>query len=353
MIFFEPKRLYNGPFDGDPNKPAIPWSTHAKGSCARGSLQRSDRESRSRACGRRRDDRDLRHAGTRRGSGAKASEIDAEIIDIRSMVPLDIETIATSVKKTGRCVIAHEATRFAGFGAELAATVQEECFWSLEAPIERVAGWDTPYPHAFEWEYFPGQARIARRAAESKGGRMSRYVFKMPDLGEGTVEAEIVACYVKAGDVVKEEQVILEVMTEKATVEVPSPVSGRVVSVTGEPGQTVAVGSEVIVFETSAEVDAKADVASAASSGAPASAARASPSRPLSVAEPARNTRVMASPATRRRAREAGVELTLVSGTGPGGRISRDDFDKFLQERGTGSTEPRRSGPKRTWKRCQ
>ena len=117
---------------------------------------------------------------------------------------------------------------------------------------------------------------------------MSRYVFKMPDLGEGTVEAEIVACYVKAGDVVKEEQVILEVMTEKATVEVPSPVSGRVVSVTGEPGQTVAVGSEVIVFETSAEVDAKADVASATSSGAPpASAARASPSRPIPVAEPA------------------------------------------------------------------
>jgi len=57
-------------------------------------------------------------------------------------------------------VIAHEATRFSGFGAELAATVQEECFYSLEAPILRVTGWDTPYPHAFEWEYFPGQARL-------------------------------------------------------------------------------------------------------------------------------------------------------------------------------------------------
>jgi 2-oxoisovalerate dehydrogenase E1 component beta subunit len=58
-------------------------------------------------------------------------------------------------------VIVHEATRFSGFGAELSATVQEECFWHLEAPIERVTGWDTPYPHAVEWEYFPGQARIA------------------------------------------------------------------------------------------------------------------------------------------------------------------------------------------------
>jgi 2-oxoisovalerate dehydrogenase E1 component beta subunit len=58
-------------------------------------------------------------------------------------------------------VVAHEATRFSGFGAEVLSVVQEECFWDLEAPIQRVAGWDTPYPHAFEWEYFPGQARVA------------------------------------------------------------------------------------------------------------------------------------------------------------------------------------------------
>ena len=87
--------------------------------------------------------------------------LDAEIIDVRTMVPLDVDTICTSVKKTGRCLIAHEATRFSGFGAELSATIQEECFWNLEAPIGRVAGWDTPYPHAFEWEYFPGPQRVA------------------------------------------------------------------------------------------------------------------------------------------------------------------------------------------------
>ena len=87
--------------------------------------------------------------------------IDCEVIDVRSLVPLDYETLVRSVKKTGRCVVAHEATRFSGFGAELVAVIQEECFWSLEAPIQRVAGWDTPYPHAFEWEYFPGQARVA------------------------------------------------------------------------------------------------------------------------------------------------------------------------------------------------
>ena len=94
-------------------------------------------------------------------AAAAALGLDAEIIDLRSLVPLDVDTICSSVSKTGRCVVAHEATRFSGFGAEILSVVQEECFWDLEAPIQRVAGWDTPYPHAFEWEYFPGQARVA------------------------------------------------------------------------------------------------------------------------------------------------------------------------------------------------
>jgi len=95
-------------------------------------------------------------------AAAAAMNVDAEIIDLRSLVPLDVDTICTSVKKTGRCLIAHEATRFSGFGAEILSIIQEECFWDLEAPIQRVTGWDTPYPHAFEWEYFPGQARVTR-----------------------------------------------------------------------------------------------------------------------------------------------------------------------------------------------
>jgi 2-oxoisovalerate dehydrogenase E1 component beta subunit len=94
-------------------------------------------------------------------AAAESLGIDAEVIDVRTIVPLDEETLTNSVKKTGRCVVAHEATRFGGFGGEILATIQEECFWHLEAPIQRVAGWDTPYPHAFEWEYFPGQARVA------------------------------------------------------------------------------------------------------------------------------------------------------------------------------------------------
>ena len=93
-------------------------------------------------------------------AAALETGIDAEIIDLRSIWPLDLDTIVNSVKKTGRCVVVHEATRTSGFGAELVALVQEHCFHHLEAPIERVTGWDTPYPHAQEWAYFPGPARV-------------------------------------------------------------------------------------------------------------------------------------------------------------------------------------------------
>ena len=174
---------------------------------------------------------------------------------------------------------------------------------------------------------------------------MSRYVFKMPDLGEGTVEAEVVAWHVKVGDVVAEDQVIAEVMTEKAAVEVPSPVSGRIVALTGNPGDMVPVGAELIVFETSGgtETDhhappaapAPATTAPAAAS-APAAAAAAPVAAPVAEAadEPLRSGRVMASPATRRRAREAGLDLARVQGSGPGGRITRQDFEAALSAGG-------------------
>ena len=103
-------------------------------------------------------------------AAANETGIDAEIIDLRSLWPLDLPAIVNSVKKTGRCVIVHEATRSCGLGAELVSLVQEHCFYHLEAPIERVTGWDTPYPHALEWDYFPGPARVAaalQRAMEA------------------------------------------------------------------------------------------------------------------------------------------------------------------------------------------
>ena len=160
VVFFEPKRIYNGPFDGDPDKPARPWNTHPKGEVPEGHYTVPIGKAEIVRPG---NDATIITYGTMvhvAEAAAMKSGIDAEIIDVRSMAPLDVETLRTSVEKTGRCVIVHEATRFGGYGAELSTTVQEECFWHLEAPIQRVTGWDTPYPHAFEWEYFPGQKRI-------------------------------------------------------------------------------------------------------------------------------------------------------------------------------------------------
>jgi 2-oxoisovalerate dehydrogenase E2 component (dihydrolipoyl transacylase) len=193
---------------------------------------------------------------------------------------------------------------------------------------------------------------------------MSRYVFKLPDLGEGTVEAEIIGWRVKPGDVVSEDDVIVEVMTEKAAVEVPAPVSGKIVSTTGQPGDMVAVGSELVVLETAA------GTAAAASSNAPAAgndserpgepaAATQQPgaaggngdarhparsagdrggggngARPPAETDP--NRRVLTSPAIRRRAKEAGIDLRQVAGSGPQGRIGRQDFEAFAAARAQG-----------------
>ena len=152
---------------------------------------------------------------------------------------------------------------------------------------------------------------------------MSQFTFKMPDLGEGTVDAEIVAWHTKPGDLVSEDQLIVEVMTDKAAVEVPAPVSGRVVSVTGAPGDKVAVGSPLIVFELTDGAMAPAMAAAPVSKPATSATTTA----PAAAAVPiARTGRVMASPANRRRAREAGIDLTTVAGSGPGGRIMRADL---------------------------
>ena len=183
---------------------------------------------------------------------------------------------------------------------------------------------------------------------------MSRYIFKLPDLGEGTVEAEIVGWRVKPGDLVAEDDVIVEVMTEKAAVEVPAPVAGRVVSTTGAPGDMVPVGADLIVFETEPGTTNEAAPAAGAAAAAvsrevaapSAAVSRESASRTNGAgnghAHLARPGRVATSPAIRRRAREAGVDLTQLAGSGPNGRILRRDFEAFVSSR---------TGPKlvRSW----
>jgi 2-oxoisovalerate dehydrogenase E1 component beta subunit len=171
VIFFEPKRLYNGPFDGDHLKAGTSWATHPMGEVpeehyalelGKAAIVQPGADLTVIAYG------NMVHVAQ---AAIKTSGLQAELIDLRTLIPLDTDTIEKSVKKTGRCVVLHEATRTSGFGAEIVSQIQEECFWHLKAPIERVTGWDTPYPHAFEWEYFPSQERIVeamQRTLESE-----------------------------------------------------------------------------------------------------------------------------------------------------------------------------------------
>ena len=161
VLVLEPKRLYNGPFDGHHDRPIVAWSKHALGNVPEGHYTVPLGEARVHRHG---TDVTVLTYGTTvfvAEAAAEESGVDAEIVDLRSLMPYDLEAITASVGKTGRCVIVHEATLTSGFGAELAALVQEHCFYSLEAPIVRVCGWDTPYPHAQEWSYFPGPQRVA------------------------------------------------------------------------------------------------------------------------------------------------------------------------------------------------
>ncbi|MEE4218960.1 MAG: dihydrolipoamide acetyltransferase family protein [Xanthomonadales bacterium] len=156
---------------------------------------------------------------------------------------------------------------------------------------------------------------------------MSEFVFKLPDLGEGTVEAEIAEWMVRVGDTVLEEDPVCAMLTDKAAVELTAPVSGRIVSVAGEEGDTVAVGSPLIVFETEASTAVAGQEAPAAEPAMPKPAARP--------AAPSTRGKVATSPSIRARARETGVDLGKVPGSGPRGRILKADFEAFLSASGT------------------
>lgn len=180
---------------------------------------------------------------------------------------------------------------------------------------------------------------------------MTRHVVKLPDLGEGTVSSEIVAWHVKVGDTVAEDQAMVEMSTDKAVVDMPSPVAGRVVSLGGQPGDHIAVGAELIVLETGEGAAAETKAAPQPSSQKPnlslvpsatTAAPRTAPSAP-------RTGRVLASPATRRRARESGIDLATIVGSGRDGRIQRQDLDAAIsqaQQKAPG-TPASGGGPKR------
>ncbi len=162
---------------------------------------------------------------------------------------------------------------------------------------------------------------------------MSRFVFKLPDVGEGTVEAEIVAWHIDVGDIITEDQNLVDVMTDKATVEMTSPVSGRVVARHGEPGDMAAVGAALVELE----------VEDAPGAQAPANLEPPPPPSPLPTAKPevpqapaqshTSTAKPLAAPTVRQRARAAGIDLHMVKGTETGGRIGHGDLDAVLKRR--------------------
>jgi len=153
---------------------------------------------------------------------------------------------------------------------------------------------------------------------------MSEYIFKLPDLGEGTVESEIGEWFINVGDQVSEEDIVGTMMTDKAAVELSSPISGKVIKLAGEPGDIVAVGAALVVFdvEESAVDDSAVDDSAVDDSAVGAASA--------AIAVEAVPVRIMTSPAVRRRAKVAGIDLATVPGTGPGGRVTREDFERYV-----------------------
>ena len=183
---------------------------------------------------------------------------------------------------------------------------------------------------------------------------MGIYAFKLPDLGEGVVEGEVVEWMVSMGDTVKEDDPILSVMTDKATVEIPSPVDGKVSKIIGEPGDILPVGEVCIEFEVEGAGNSDStSEATTAEAPSPETEVESEPveTKPQPVPEPvveavapaapvarAAGTKALASPAVRQRAREANVDLQLVAGSGPGGRISHADLDRHIAGGASGAT---------------
>lgn len=165
---------------------------------------------------------------------------------------------------------------------------------------------------------------------------MGRYLFRLPDIGEGVAEAEVVAWHVKPGDTIREDQSLVDVMTDKATVDMTSPVDGVVTAVHGEIGSMLPVGSVLVELEVDGEGNVGAEPAAAPTVAKPAPVAVEAPAPVVVPAKPmiapARKPgdTPFAAPATRRRAHELGIPLQYVAGSGPGGRITAEDLDVYV-----------------------
>lgn len=296
-----------------------------------------------------------------------------EVLDLRSMSPIDFDAVQASVEKTGLLVVVHEAPVFYGSGAEIAARITERCFYHLEAPVLRVGGYHAPtrrpgwrtstcrvstgcsMPSTARW-------RTEERVVTTMTETSARFrEFKMPDVGEGLTEAEILKWFVQPGDTVTDGQVVCEVETAKAAVELPIPFDGVVHELRFPEGTTVDVGEVIIAVDVApGSGDAPAEpepvqeaVAEPAAEEAPKGrqpvlvgygVAESSTKRrarkgaeipgPAAAAAQAEinghrakvaESRPLAKPPVRKLAKDLGIDLATVTPTGEGGVITRED----------------------------
>jgi len=176
-----------------------------------------------------------------------------------------------------------------------------------------------------EGEFDEGEAPATEMPQETAPISKGEYIFKMPDIGEGVVEAEITAWHVNVGDDVSEDDPVADAMTDKATIELTAPVTGKVLRVGCDAGEIIAVGADLIVFESDAVSPPPAPVAKSEKPTRPA--AKKAVSKPNR--ETKRGSKALASPAVRKRAKDAGINLDHVSGTGKTGQITQADLDLF------------------------
>ena len=291
-----------------------------------------------------------------------------QVVDLRSIVPFDDETVCAAVRSTGRAVVVAEASGFASVSSEIVARVTERCFHSLAAPIRRVTGFDIPYPPP-KLEHFqlPGVDRVLDAVDDLQWERvMSTRDFLLPDLGEGLTEAEIVRWLVAEGDVVAVDQSVVEVETAKSLVEVPSPFAGRIVTLHGAPGRDrrrrhaadhrgrarrlrgvrrgrgLPRGGEGRLRQRADRLRDRPEASGGGRRRRPRQAAPAARCRVATVAAPARpRVPLVISPLVRRLARDLGIDLHALDGTGRGGAITRGDVERHVAGRANGHAAAR------------
>tara|TARA_R110000868_G_scaffold19538_7_gene84120 strand:- start:4214 stop:5929 length:1716 start_codon:yes stop_codon:yes gene_type:complete len=307
------------------------------------------------------------------GDTVAEDQILADIMTDKATVELTSPVAGTVTAAHGevghQLAVGSPLVEFAVEGAGNASAAADNPSTASRSPSPSASADGEETPAAVAPVSSPRSGEGDREAVEGKSPPAApgaNHVFKLPDVGEGTAEAELVGWHIKVGDSVVEDQIVADIMTDKATVELTSPVSGTVVALHGEPGQQLAVGGPLVSFK----VEGKGNVVAAAAP-VPATASRSpspqsgeetqrAPSVPLSGgpkpaqqgsrgAAPqrqlsARNARPLASPAVRNRARDLGIELQFVPGSGPAGRIEHGDLDAFVASGGRGSSDAASSG---------